>query len=137
MILAPNGQKIVFVRADVLRNVHSRLIETYGGLPGLRDENGFESAVARPGQIAHYAPNTPVGALAAALPWALLRNHPFADGNKRIALAALSIFAERNGYGLLCSEVEETAMVLRAASSELTEEQWTAWVERVVAPHGG
>lgn len=124
----------VWVRSDVLRNVHSRLIESYGGVQGIRDENALESAIARPQQLEVYGGMESVGHLAGALAWALLRNHPFADGNKRIAFAALNIFLERNGYRLTCSEVEETAMVLRAAASEMTEDEWKAWVERSTAP---
>ena len=124
----------VWVRVDVLMNVHRRLIETYGGIDGVRDENGLNSAVARPQQLEAYDGVNAVAHLGPALPWALLRNHPFADGNKRTAFAALVIFLTRNGYCLTCSQVEETAMVLRAAASAITEEEWTAWVERSVAP---
>ena len=125
---------VEFVRADVLRNVHGRLLEQYGGLPGIRDENALESAIARPEQLAAYAGTTSIAALGAALAWAIVRSHPFADGNKRSAFAALTIFADINGHHLTCSEVEETAMVLRAAASEITEAEWTTWVQKVVAP---
>ncbi len=125
--------KIEYVRSDALRNVHGRLIETYGGLQGVRDENGLESAIARPKQLAHYSSEIRIPVLSASLGWALLRNHPFADGNKRVALAAINMAVDINNFRLACSEVEETAMVLRAASSAITEEQWTAWVEGVVA----
>ena len=124
--------KLEFVRADVLRNVHSRLIEKYGGLIGVRDDNALESAIGRPQNLEAYAGVTSVPQLGAALAWALLRNHPFADGNKRSAFAAMDMFFELNGHRLTCSEVEETAMVLRAAVSEITEAEWTAWVERSV-----
>jgi death-on-curing protein len=40
---------------------------------------------------------------------------------------------ELNEYQLTCSAVEETAMVLRATASEITEDEWTAWVARSVA----
>ena len=126
--------KIEYVRADVLKNVHGRLIERYGGVSGTRDENGLESAVARPQQLAHYSKVESIAELGATLAWALLRNHPFADGNKRTAFAALTIFLEINAYEWTCSEVEETAMLLLAASSEMTESEFTAWVERSVAP---
>ena len=120
-----------FVRSDVLRNVQSRLIERYGGLPGTRDAGALESAVARPKNLHAYRQVTSIAGLGAALAWAILRNHPFVDGNKRAAFAALSIFLELNGHRLSCSEVEETAMVLRAAASEITEDEWTSWVTRV------
>jgi death-on-curing protein len=122
-----------FVRADVLRNVQSRLIERYGGLPGVRDDGALESAIARPKNLFAYGQASSVAELGAALAWALLRNHPFMDGNKRAAFAALTMFLELNGHRLTCSAVEETAMVLRAAASEITEEEWTAWVARSVA----
>lgn len=128
---------IRYVRADVLRNIHDRLIEIYGGVSGVRDDNGLEAAVARPRNLNHYAGIASVGVLGAALSWSLIRNHPFADGNKRIALAALVTFLELNGYELACSEVEETARVLQAAASEITEDEWTAWVERVAQPMTG
>ena len=122
-----------YVRADVLRNVQSRLIERYGGSPGVRDDGALESAIARPKNLFTYGQADSVGELGAALAWALIRSHPFMDGNKRAAFAALTMFLELNGYRLTCSEVEETAMVLRAAASEITEEEWTAWVVRSVA----
>ena len=122
-----------FVRADVLRNVHSRLIERYGGLAGVRDEGALESAVALPKNLFAYGQTNSVAELGAALAWALLRNHPFADGDKRAAFAALTLFLELNGNRLTCSEVEETGMVLRAAASEINEDEWTAWVVRRVA----
>jgi len=122
-----------FVRADVLRNVQRRLIERYGGVPGVRDDNAFESAIARPKNLVDFGGEGSVAILGAALAWALLRSHPFTDGNKRAAFAGLTMFLELNGHHLTCSEVEETAMVLRAAASEITEGQWTAWVERSVA----
>lgn len=126
-----------FVRADVLRNVQSRLIERYGGLAGVRDPGGLESAVARPENLLVYGGVSSVAELGAALAWAILRNHPFTDGNKRAALAALTLFFELNESRLTCSEVEETAMVLRAAGSEMSEEEWTAWVLRSVEPLPG
>ncbi len=43
-------------------------------------------------------------------------------------------FLDTNGYRLTCSQVEETAMVLQAASGEISEQEWTAWVVRSVAP---
>jgi death-on-curing protein len=126
--------KFVWVRADVLRNVQSRLIETYGGIAGLRDENALESAIARPQQLHAHGEIDSIGKLGAALAWAILRNHPFGDGNKRAAFAGLMIFLTRNGCVLTCSQVEETAMFLRAAASEISEDEWAAWVERSVAP---
>lgn len=117
----------------MVRAIHSDLIQRYGGSYGLRDAGLLESALARPQQLHHYNPDAEEGRLAAALGWGLVKNHAFVDGNKRIAVAAVITFLKLNGYRLTCSEVEETAMVLRAAASEMSEEEWTAWVVRSVA----
>ena len=131
-VFSENG--IFFVLADVLREEHERLVTKFGGLQGIRDENALYSAIARPRNLALYTACSSVPLLASALPWAVLRNHPFIDGNKRTAFAALVLFVERNGYRLNCSQVEETTMVLRAATSEITEDYWNAWVRTVVLP---
>ncbi len=125
---------IEFLRADVLRNVQGRIIETYGGLPGVRDENALEAAAGRPKNLEAYGDVSSIPVLAACVSWALIKSHAFNDGNKRIGFAALVMFLELNGYRLNCSEVEETAMTLRAAASEIQEADWTAWVELVAVP---
>ena len=70
--------------------------------------------------------------LAAGYGWRILFNRPFAEGNKRMALAAMVTYLEMNGFTWNCGEVEETAMVLRAAAKEMQEDEWEAWVVRNV-----
>jgi death-on-curing protein len=123
-----------FLNSAMARAIHSDLIQRYGGSYGVRDSGLLESALARSQQLANYEPDATIAHLAAVLGWGLLKNHAFVDGNKRIGIAAMITFLKLNGHQLTCSEVEETAMVLRAAASELTEAEWTTWVERVVAP---
>jgi death-on-curing protein len=84
--------------------------------------------------MASYGNVESIAELAAGLAWAILRNHPFLDGNKRAAFAGLALLLDLNGYEMTCPEVEETAMVLRAAASEIDEAEWTAWVVRTVGP---
>ena len=108
--------------------IHQELIAQYGGIPGLRAPDSLESALARPKHMATYKSKVPVPELASAYAWGLLRNHPFNDGNKRIALASMIVFLDLNGWELTCSEAEETAMVLRAAAGEMTERAWNDWV---------
>jgi death-on-curing protein len=82
----------------------------------------------------NYDDDATVASVAASLGWGLIKNHAFIDGNKRIGIAALITFLTLNGYQLTCSTEEETAMVIRAAASEMTEDEWTLWVERSVGP---
>ena len=79
--------------ADVLA-MHSVLIQRFGGTPGLRDPGALESALFRP-QTGYY---TDIVSEAAALLESLAINHPFVDGNKRIAFAAVDVFLRINGY---------------------------------------
>ncbi len=94
----------------------------------------MQSAVLRAENKAAYDPDAGAPAIAASLAWGLIKNHAFIDGNKRIGLVSMIVFLDLNGYRFTCTEVEETAMVLRAAASEITEDEWTAWVQGVVAP---
>lgn len=73
---------------------HQLLIERYGGASGLRDAGALESALHRP-QTGYY--DTLVHE-AAALLESLIQNHPFVDGNKRVAFAVTDIFLRINGY---------------------------------------
>ena len=81
--------------ADVL-GMHSTLIQRHGGAPGVRDPGALESALFRP-QTGYYED---LVAEAAALLESLAINHPFVDGNKRIAFAAADVFLRINGWRL-------------------------------------
>jgi len=79
--------------ADVLE-LHAELIVRYGGAPGVRDPGALESALFRP-QSGYY---DDIIQEAAALMESLAINHPFVDGNKRVAFAAVDVFLRINGY---------------------------------------
>ena len=80
---------------DVL-GMHTVLMQRYGGLPGVRDPGALEAALFRP-QTGYY---DDIVAEAAALMESLAINHPFVDGNKRIAFAAADLFLRINGWRL-------------------------------------
>jgi death-on-curing protein len=73
---------------------HQQLIQRYGGASGVRDLGALESALHRP-QTGYY--DTLVDE-AAALLESLVQNHPFVDGNKRVAFAVVDVFLRINGY---------------------------------------
>ena len=76
--------------------MHAVLMKRYGGLPGIRDAGALESALFRP-QTGYYED---IVAEAAALMESLAINHPFVDGNKRVAFAAADVFLRINGWRL-------------------------------------
>lgn len=81
--------------ADVL-GMHAVLMQRYGGALGVRDPGALESALYRP-QTGYYED---IVSEAAALIESLAINHPFLDGNKRIAFAATDVFLRINGWRL-------------------------------------
>jgi death-on-curing protein len=94
--------------ADVLA-MHAILIQRYGGAPGVRDPGALESALFRP-QTGYYED---IVAEAAALLESLAINHPFVDGNKRIAFAATDIFLRINGWRLQQSPMQIHAEMIQ------------------------
>jgi death on curing protein len=123
-------KRLQWLTVEAVVAIHEELISRYGGKPGIRTPESLDSALARPKNLAAYKPEAKLPELAAAYAWGLLRNHPFLDGNKRIALASLVVFLDLNGWELDCSEAEETAKVLQAAAGEIDETRWNAWVQR-------
>ena len=67
-------------------------------------------------------------AKATALAFSLIRNHPFLDGNKRVAFAAVDVFLQLNGYELAASDVEATVVMQDLAAGSLGEDELAAWV---------
>lgn len=93
--------------ADVL-GMHAVLIQRYGGAPGVRDPGALESALFRP-QTGYYED---IVAEAAALLESLAINHPFVDGNKRIAFAAADVFLRIHGWRLQLEPMQINAEMI-------------------------
>jgi len=87
---------VQFLSLDEAIAIHERLIDKFGGTPGLRDRGLLESALYRP-QTGYYEDLTE---MAAALFESLISNHAFVDGNKRIAFFTCDIFLRLNGWKL-------------------------------------
>ena len=90
---------IQFLSLDEAIAIHGRLIEKFGGTPGLRDMGLLESALFRP-QTGYY---TDLAQMSAALFESLISNHAFVDGNKRAAYFMSDIFLRLNGWKLSVS----------------------------------
>ena len=88
---------VQFLSFDEAVAIHECLIEVFGGPPGIRDPGLLESALFRP-QTGYYAD---VSEMAAALFESLLMNHPFIDGNKRVAFFAVDVFLRMNGWHIV------------------------------------
>jgi death-on-curing protein len=116
-----------WINRQALVLLHDESLAVHGGASGLRDEGMLESALARPENLAVYgAPD--VFACAAAYAFGLAKNHPFVDGNKRVAFLACGVFLRLNGYRLLVSQVDAVEAVLSLAAGDLSEPDFAAWL---------
>jgi death-on-curing protein len=118
----------IWVMSELVLAVQQMLVTEHGGLPGVRDQALLDSALARPQQKARYERGTDIFELAAAYSYGLARNHPFVDGNKRIALTIAAVFLELNGFTLNASEAEAVIMYQRLAAGELEEDGLAQWL---------
>jgi death-on-curing protein len=112
----------------VVDAIHNDQIREHGGLPGIRDENLLESALARPKQKWHYAERPDIATLAAAYAFGIINNHPYRDGNKRIGFLAMVTFLGVNGHKFNASEAEVVIEVLTLAEGRVSEEALAAWI---------
>ena len=112
----------------VVLAVQRLLIAEHGGIPGLRDQGLLESALARPRQRFAYQPESTLFELAAAYGFGLARNHPFLDGNKRVALAMTALFLELNGFSLEAPEPDTVIVIELLAAGNLTEAALAQWL---------
>ena len=113
-----------FIPDEIVPAIHADLIRRYGGTLGIRDRGLLASALAQPKTTAakKFLHRT-IFDKAAAYGFHVCRNHPFVDGNKRIAFVLMDIFLQKNGWLLRASEEEayETMTLLAAGGIPKTE----------------
>ena len=114
----------------VVDAVHDDQLREHGGLPGIRDENVLESALARAQQKWHYADRTDVPTLAAAYAFGLVKNHPYRDGNKRIGFLAMVTFLGMNGYDLTATDADVVDEILALADGSVSEDALAEWIRQ-------
>lgn len=109
--------------------LHSALVARSGGMDGLRDEGLLDSAVNAPLQTFDGRELYPtILEKAARLGYGLIRNHPFADGNKRIGTHAMLVFLDINNITLSYEDDDLIAVILRVASGDLDDRGLLAWL---------
>lgn len=119
--------EIRFLSRAAIEALQRELLAEHGGLEGVRDAGLLDSPLARCRDRAGYDPAATLADLAASLAFGLSRNHPFHDGNKRIALVASFAFAELNRLRIVATEREAYEAFMRLASGEWGEPEMAAW----------
>jgi death-on-curing protein len=117
----------VWLSRELILAIHDEQLAEHGGAAGVRDQGLLEGALARPLNRAGYG-EPDMAELAAVYAIGIARNHPFADGNKRTAFAALVTFLALNGAAFEPQEVDATMAMLRLAAGHTSDAEFTAWV---------
>ena len=112
-----------------IKDFHSEQLVMFGGGDGTRDEGLLESALMRPQNQWHYGTHD-MAVLAADYAFGIAKNHPFIDGNKRVAFAAMMVFLRINDIPFKPVPVEATAIMLSLAAGEIKEEDLVDWIKR-------
>jgi len=119
----------VWLTVSMVRAIHLQAIAAAGGAIGIRDETLLESALAVPRNRYQYAGQSPtIPELAAACGFAIIRNHPFVDGNKRAGIIAVAVFLALNGYDFEPDEAEGVTIVMGVAGGDIPEFAFAHWV---------
>ncbi len=118
----------------VVDAIHLDQIREHGGPTGLRDEGGLESALARPHHKWLYEHGVDLPALAAAYGFGLARNHPYVDGNKRVALVAMLTFLAVNGLAVEATDEDVLTALLALAAGRLSEPALADWLRSRIVP---
>jgi len=122
-------RKWVWIERSVILAAHEEQLADHGGSPGIRDPGLLESALARPLNLAAYG-KPDVCDLAAAYAVGLAKNHPFIDGNKRIAFVALELFLAVNGYELVVDDTDCVMTMLAVAAGTMDQTTLAEWIRR-------
>lgn len=117
-----------FLTVEEVLYIHFQVIDRFGGLHGVRDSGGLESAVARPQTTVFGSDAYPtVIGKASSMLHSLILNHPFQDGNKRTAFAVVGLFLQLNGFSITGPHREIEDFVVRVAEEHLSVETIVDW----------
>ena len=122
---------MIWISAEDVLLIHSRVIEGSGGLDGLRDRDGLEAAVSAPMQTFDGKELYPTDLeKIARLGFGLASNHAFVDGNKRIGAMMTQLLLKWNGYDLTLHTGELADMFIAIAAGTAKEKDLLDWIHR-------
>lgn len=115
--------EIIWLDFDQVVNHHIEQIERYGGQSGIRDQGLLESALIRPRNLFYYESIDNLPILAATYASAIVKNHPFFDGNKRTGLGSAVIFLAVNRFEFNSPNKETIDIFLKIADNKIDEKE--------------
>jgi len=118
---------------EIVRQIHAEAIRRFGGSDGVRDTALLESAVAAPqASFGGKSPYADLAEVAAAYLYYLCKNHPFIDGNKRVALGACIVFLRLNGIETKSDGPEWEKLTMAVAASAIDRDQTTSRLRKLL-----
>lgn len=121
---------MIYLSAEQILFIHARLIEETGGSHGVRDLNMLLSAIGRSRATFDDEELIPdLFSKAAALLEALIRNHPFLDGNKRTGVVSAGLFLRQNGFRLIANNDELISIGMGVAQSHYSLDEIARWLK--------
>ena len=114
---------------DVILAIHDEQLAEHGGRPGIRDLGLLESALARPVNRAAYPAATAFD-VAAAYAFGIIRDHPFVDGNKRVAFLAAALFLLEQGWEVAATDEAIVTEMLSLAKGGVDEGAFASWLNQ-------
>ena len=112
----------------VIDSIQIEQIREHGGLPGVRDENALESALARARNKWVYGKETDLAVLAAAYGFGLVTSHPYCDGNKRVGFLAIVTFLGINNCRFRATDAEVVTEIVKLAGGQVSGEDLAGWI---------
>ncbi|MDI7211228.1 type II toxin-antitoxin system death-on-curing family toxin [Leptospira santarosai] len=118
-----------WLNQKIVLTIHLDQLKQHGGSQGIRDRGLLESALDRPRNKRSYRPCFNPFDLAASLCIGIAKNHPFIDGNKRIAFMATYVFLGLTGYIIEVREEEVVSTMRKVASGNINETNLSIWLK--------
>ena len=131
--MSADPNRCAHLTVEIVKEIHATAISMFGGLEGLREPTLLESAVAAP--QASFGGKSIFGdtvEIAAAYLYYLCSNHPFVDGNKRVALGSCLVFLELNGFKFADDSEDWENLTLAVAASLLSRQEITDTLRKLV-----
>ncbi len=131
--MSAGPQDCIHLTVEIVHEIHTAVVDAFGGMPGVRDVGLLESAVAAPqASSGGKSPFNDLIELAAAYLFYLCRNHPYLDGNKRTAMTAAIVFLRLNDLEPTPDSDEWEQLVLDVAAGKWDREQTTKGMRKLL-----
>ena len=121
---------IRFLPEELVLIIHSDLLQRYGGKAGVRDIALLQSALAQPRvTVGRKFVHKSLFDKAAAYGFHLCKNHPFIDGNKRVAFVLMDLFLQRNGWEIAANEEDAYSLMIDLSSGNVSKTELSSWLK--------